>query len=154
VCHVARGRFQARGAAESVAAVIAEPVLGEGGFIAPRRSITPSSGNLSQTRHPFHRGRSAVRFGRTGKFFAIEHYGVEPDIITSANPGRGLPLAAVTGRAEVMDAPEVGGLGGTFGGNLLPVPRRSPRLKSSKKKTYSRGPRQLGGKFEERGKCG
>ncbi len=57
-------------------------------------------------------------FGRTGKFFACEHFGIEPDLITMAKSlGGGFPLAAVTGRAEIMDAPEVGGLGGTFGGN-------------------------------------
>jgi 4-aminobutyrate aminotransferase/(S)-3-amino-2-methylpropionate transaminase len=57
-------------------------------------------------------------FGRTGKMFASEHYGIEPDIMVSAKSlGGGLPLAAVTGRAEVMDAPGPGGLGGTFAGN-------------------------------------
>ena len=56
--------------------------------------------------------------GRTGPVWAIEHYGVEPDLLVSGKSlGGGLPLAAVTGRAEVMDAPEAGGLGGTFGGN-------------------------------------
>jgi 4-aminobutyrate aminotransferase / (S)-3-amino-2-methylpropionate transaminase / 5-aminovalerate transaminase len=56
--------------------------------------------------------------GRTGKFFAIEHYGVEPDLIVTAKSlGGGLPIAAVTGRAEIMDAPNVGGLGSTFAGN-------------------------------------
>ena len=56
--------------------------------------------------------------GRTGKFFAIEHFGVEPDLITTAKSlGGGLPSARVTGRAEIMDAPGVGGLGSTFAGN-------------------------------------
>jgi 4-aminobutyrate aminotransferase/(S)-3-amino-2-methylpropionate transaminase len=57
-------------------------------------------------------------FGRTGKWFAVEHYGVTPDLFTIAKSmGAGLPIAAVVGRAEVMDAPQVGGLGGTYGGN-------------------------------------
>ncbi len=86
-------------AAEEVAAVIAEPVLGEGGFVADE----VQSG-----------------FGRTGKLFASEHYGIEPDIVVTAKSlGGGLPLAAVTGRAEIMDAPGPGGLGGTFAGNPL-----------------------------------
>ena len=56
--------------------------------------------------------------GRTGKFFAIEHYGVEPDLITTAKSlGGGMPIGAITGRAEIMDAPGVGGLGSTFAGN-------------------------------------
>jgi 4-aminobutyrate aminotransferase-like enzyme len=59
-------------------------------------------------------------FGRTGKFFACEHYGIEPDLITVAKSlAGGLPLAAVTGKAEIMDAPAPGGLGGTFAGNPL-----------------------------------
>src|SRR6266699_36456 len=105
-------------AAESVAAVIAEPVLGEGGFIVPPKEyysvlqkICRKYGIL------FIADEVQSGIGRTGKFFAIEHYGVEPDIITSAKSlGGGLPLAAVTGRAEVMDAAGVGGLGGKFGG--------------------------------------
>ncbi len=59
-------------------------------------------------------------FGRTGKFFACEHYGVEPDLIAVAKSlGGGLPLAAVVGKAAIMDAPEPGGLGGTFAGNPI-----------------------------------
>jgi 4-aminobutyrate aminotransferase-like enzyme len=59
-------------------------------------------------------------FGRTGKMFASEHYGLVPDLITTAKSlAGGLPLAAVTGRADVMEAPQVGGLGGTYGGNPL-----------------------------------
>jgi len=108
-------------APESVAAVIAEPVLGEGGFVSPPkeffavlREITSRHGIL------FIADEVQSGFGRTGKFFAIEHYGVEPDLITSAKSlGGGLPLAAVTGAAEIMDAAGVGGLGGTFGGNPL-----------------------------------
>jgi 4-aminobutyrate aminotransferase / (S)-3-amino-2-methylpropionate transaminase / 5-aminovalerate transaminase len=59
-------------------------------------------------------------FGRTGKFFAMEHYGVEPDMITSAKSlAGGFPLAAVTGRAKIMDAPDPGGIGGTYAGNAV-----------------------------------
>src|SRR5215470_6193855 len=108
-------------AAEDIAAVIVEPVLGEGGFIAPPPEffrilidICHKHGVL------FIADEVQSGFGRTGKMFACEHYDIEPDIvITAKSLGGGLPLAAVTGRAEVMDAPGPGGLGGTFAGNPL-----------------------------------
>jgi 4-aminobutyrate aminotransferase len=104
---------------ESVACVVLEPVQGEGGFVVmpddfPRR--------LKQVceRHGILYVDDEVQtgVGRTGPVWAIEHYGVEPDLLVSGKSlGGGLPLAAVTGRAAVMDAPAPGGLGGTFGGN-------------------------------------
>lgn len=108
-------------ASEDVAVVIAEPVLGEGGFVAPPpeffrivMEVCRKHGVL------FIADEVQSGFGRTGKMFACEHYGIEPDILVTAKSlGGGLPLAAVTGRAEVMDAPGVGGLGGTFAGNPL-----------------------------------
>jgi 4-aminobutyrate aminotransferase/(S)-3-amino-2-methylpropionate transaminase len=104
-----------------IAAVVIEPVAGEGGFIpAPLeymrqlRRICCDHGILLVA------DEVQTGFGRTGKFFACEHSGIAPDIITSAKSmAAGLPLSAVTGRAQVMDAPMVGGLGGTFGGNPL-----------------------------------
>ncbi len=90
--------------------------------------------------------------GRTGKFFAIEHYGAEPDIITSAKSlGGGLPLAAVTGRAEIMDAAEVGGLGGTFGGNPAACAAALAALEIIEKDGLLARSSALGKKFEERG---
>jgi 4-aminobutyrate aminotransferase / (S)-3-amino-2-methylpropionate transaminase / 5-aminovalerate transaminase len=108
-------------ASEDVAAVIAEPVLGEGGFVAPPpdyfrvlMDICHKHGVL------FIADEVQTGFGRTGALFASEHYGIEPDIfVTAKSLGGGLPLAAITGRAEIMDAPQPGGLGGTFGGNPL-----------------------------------
>ena len=108
-------------ASEDVAAVIAEPILGEGGFVAPPpeffriiMDICHKHGVL------FIADEVQTGFGRTGKMFASEHYGIEPDLIVTAKSlGGGLPLAAVTGRAEIMDAPGPGGLGGTFAGNPL-----------------------------------
>src|SRR5436309_4980669 len=108
-------------AAEDVAAVIAEPVLGEGGFVNPPleffrilMDICHKHGVL------FIADEVQSGFGRTGKIFASEHYGIEPDIVVTAKSlGGGLPLAAVTGCAEIMDAPGPGGLGGTFAGNPL-----------------------------------
>ncbi|MGH2480938.1 MAG: 4-aminobutyrate--2-oxoglutarate transaminase, partial [Ktedonobacteraceae bacterium] len=106
---------------EHVAAIIIEPVLGEGGFVpAPSefmqalRKLTEQDGILLIA------DEIQTGFGRTGKMFAIEHSGVIPDLMTIAKSlAGGLPLSGVIGRAEVMDAPAAGGLGGTFAGNPL-----------------------------------
>ena len=106
---------------EEVAAVIAEPVLGEGGFVAPPPDYFKTLIDLCH-KHGilFIADEIQSGFGRTGALFASERYGIEPDILVSAKSlGGGLPLAAVTGRAEIMDAPAPGGLGGTFAGNPL-----------------------------------
>ena len=103
----------------SVACVVLEPVQGEGGFIAappdfPRRlkELCEGHGIL------YVDDEVQAGVGRTGPVWAIEHYGVTPDLLVSGKSlGGGLPLAGVTGRAELMDAVHVGGLGGTFGGN-------------------------------------
>jgi len=105
--------------ADQVAAVIVEPVLGEGGFVVPPSDYLPKLRALT-AKHGILLVADEVQtgFGRTGKLFAVEHTGVVPDIlITAKSLAGGLPLSAITGRAEVMDAPGVGGLGGTFGGN-------------------------------------
>jgi 4-aminobutyrate aminotransferase/(S)-3-amino-2-methylpropionate transaminase len=108
-------------ASEDVAAVIAEPVLGEGGFVAPPPEFFGIVMDICRKHGVlFIADEVQSGFGRTGKMFACEHYGVEPDIVVTAKSlGGGLPLAAVTGRAEIMDAPGPGGLGGTFAGNPL-----------------------------------
>ena len=105
--------------AEQVAAVVVEPVLGEGGFVVPPREYLPKLRELT-ARHGILLVADEVQsgFGRTGRLFAIEHTGVVPDLLVAAKSiAGGLPLASVTGRAEVMDAPGPGGLGSTFGGN-------------------------------------
>src|SRR5262249_5127919 len=90
---------------------------------------------------------------RTGKYFAIEHYGVEPDLITSAKSlGGGLPLAAVTGRAEIMDAARVGGLGGPFGRNPLSCVAALAALDIIEKQGLLARSTHLGRRFEQRGK--
>jgi 4-aminobutyrate aminotransferase/(S)-3-amino-2-methylpropionate transaminase len=99
--------------------VIVEPVLGEGGFVAPPREFFQILREVS-TRHGIVLIADEVQtgFGRTGTLFACEQLGIEPDLLVSAKSmAAGLPLGAVTGRAEIMDAPVVGGLGGTFVGN-------------------------------------
>ncbi len=105
--------------ANEVAAVIVEPVLGEGGFVAPPpeyfqrlKQICADNGIV------FISDEIQAGFGRTGKMFGIEHAGVVPDIVLTAKSlGSGYPLAAVTGRADIMDAPPPGSIGGTYGGN-------------------------------------
>src|SRR5262245_37158553 len=104
---------------ESVACVVLEPVQGEGGFI-PMPADYPARLRELCDRHGILYVDDEVQsgIGRTGPVFAIEHYGVESDLMTTGKSiGGGLPLGGVTGRAEVMDAVHPGGLGGTFGGN-------------------------------------
>jgi 4-aminobutyrate aminotransferase/(S)-3-amino-2-methylpropionate transaminase len=105
----------------SVAAIIMELELGEGGFVpAPREYVAALADFARAHGILFIADEIQTGFGRTGKLFACEHYDLVPDvIITAKSLAGGLPLAAVTGRAEVLEAPQVGGLGGTFGGNPL-----------------------------------
>lgn len=113
--------FKRVAAAEDIAALIVEPVLGEGGFVTPPQEFFGILMDICR-KHGiiFIADEVQSGFGRTGKMFACEHYGIEPDLcVTAKSLGGGLPLAAVTGRAEMMDAPSVGGLGGTFTGNPL-----------------------------------
>ncbi|HEX2740667.1 MAG TPA: 4-aminobutyrate--2-oxoglutarate transaminase [Rubrobacter sp.] len=106
---------------ESVAAIIVEPVSGEGGFIPfpdfylrKLRDLCDEHGIVMIV------DEVQTGFGRTGKMFAVEHSGVVPDLlITAKSLGGGMPIGGVTGKAEIMDAPHVGGLGTTYGGNPL-----------------------------------
>jgi len=111
--------FARQVAASSVAAVIFEPILGEGGFVAPPVEWFEKISAICK-KHGILVIADEVQtgFGRTGATFACERFGVEPDLICMAKSlSAGMPLGAVTGRAEVMDAPGPGQLGGTFGGN-------------------------------------
>ncbi|MFJ5264604.1 4-aminobutyrate--2-oxoglutarate transaminase [Streptomyces sp. NPDC088387] len=105
--------------ADNVAAIIIEPVLGEGGFIEPAKGFLPEIVQYANDNGiVFVADEIQSGFCRTGQWFACEDEGIVPDLITTAKGiAGGLPLAAVTGRAEIMDAPHSGGLGGTYGGN-------------------------------------
>jgi 4-aminobutyrate aminotransferase/(S)-3-amino-2-methylpropionate transaminase len=106
-------------AAESIAAVIVEPILGEGGFVTPPAEFYPTLSEICR-KHGILLIADEVQtgFARTGATFASERLGLEPDLIAMAKSlSGGLPLGAVTGRTEIMDAPGAGQLGGTFGGN-------------------------------------
>jgi 4-aminobutyrate aminotransferase/(S)-3-amino-2-methylpropionate transaminase len=105
----------------AVAAIVIEPVQGEGGFVAtPPRFLTRIRELCDQYGIVMVADEVQCGFGRTGRVFAVEHYGVVPDMICMAKSlAAGMPLSAVTGRAEIMDAPHPGGLGGTYSGNPL-----------------------------------
>ncbi|RLL70709.1 4-aminobutyrate--2-oxoglutarate transaminase [Streptomyces sp. Z26] len=105
--------------AENVAAIVIEPLLGEGGFIEPAKGFLPRIAEFARENGiVFVADEIQSGFCRTGQWFACEDEGIVPDLITTAKGiAGGLPLAAVTGRAEIMDAAHSGGLGGTYGGN-------------------------------------
>jgi len=105
--------------AANLAAVIIEPIQGEGGFIVPAEGFLPALLEWCRNNDVvFIADEVQSGFARTGAMFACEHEGIAPDLICTAKGiADGLPLSAVTGRAEIMDAPHVSGLGGTFGGN-------------------------------------
>jgi 4-aminobutyrate aminotransferase/(S)-3-amino-2-methylpropionate transaminase len=114
-----RDFFHTHVSAEQVAALIVEPVLGEGGFVVPPKEYFKVLYKICQDNGiVFIADEVQTGFGRTAKMFAIEHYEVEPDMIVMAKSlAAGFPLGGVTGRAELMDHPQAGGLGGTFSGN-------------------------------------
>ena len=107
--------------AGNLAAVIIEPIQGEGGFVVPADGFLPAIVEWCRANNVvFIADEVQSGFARTGKMFASEHFGIEPDLVVSAKGiAGGLPLSAVTGRAEIMDAPHIGGLGGTYGGNPI-----------------------------------
>jgi len=113
--------FAAEVEAEAIAAMIIEPVQGEGGFIVPPKEFLPGLKTIAE-KHGIVLIADEIQtgFGRTGKMFAVENYGVEPDLMTMAKSiAAGMPLSAVVGKAEIMDAPGPGMIGGTFAGNPL-----------------------------------
>ena len=152
--HALEDAFKRVVAAESVAAVIAEPVLGEGGFMAPPKeffhellAVCRKHGIL------FIADEVQTGIGRTGKLFACEQYGIEPDLLVTAKSlGGGLPISSVTGRAEIMDAPGVGGIGGTFGGNPLACEAALAVLEIMEKQDLSARAAEIGERFVARAK--
>lgn len=106
-------------APDRVAAIILEPVQGDGGFLPAPTDFLQALRTLC-TQHGIVLILDEIQagFGRTGKMFGFQHSGIQPDLVTTAKSlAGGMPLSAVTGRAEIMDAPTPGGLGGTYGGN-------------------------------------
>jgi 4-aminobutyrate aminotransferase/(S)-3-amino-2-methylpropionate transaminase len=113
--------IEAQVGADQVAALVIEPVQGEGGFIVPAPGFLAALAEwCSANGALFVADEVQAGFGRTGTWFAVDHEGVVPDLVVSAKGiAGGLPLSAVTGRAEIMDSVHGGGLGGTYGGNPL-----------------------------------
>lgn len=113
--------FVAEASPDHIAAMIIEPVQGEGGFIVPPKEFLPGLKSIcEQNGILFIADEVQSGFARSGKMFAIENWDVEPDIMTTAKSiAAGVPLSAVTGKAGIMDAPGGGSIGGTYGGNPL-----------------------------------
>jgi 4-aminobutyrate aminotransferase/(S)-3-amino-2-methylpropionate transaminase len=118
-CRALNDFFRTQVAAEKVACIVLELVLGEGGFVvAPQEYVRMLERVCREHGILIVADEVQTGFGRTGRMFACEHYALEPDLITMAKSlGGGLPISAVTGRSEVMDSAQVGGLGGTYAGN-------------------------------------
>jgi len=141
-------------ASETVAAVVVEPVLGEGGFVAPPKEFFAIIQEICK-RHKILLIADEVQtgFGRTGAMFACERYDIVPDILVSAKSlAAGMPLAAVTGRAEVMDAAGVGGLGGTYSGNPLACAAALAAIETIEQEKLAERASEIGQIFEERSK--
>jgi 4-aminobutyrate aminotransferase/(S)-3-amino-2-methylpropionate transaminase len=142
-------------APESVAAVIAEPVLGEGGFIVPPKDYFALLQKICRQHGIlFIADEVQSGFARTGKWFASEHFGIEPDLVTMAKSlGGGMPIAAVTGRAEIMDAPGAGALGGTFCGHPLSCAAALAAIETIEKENLLSRSVAIGRRFEERARA-
>ena len=139
-------------AAETVAAVIVEPILGEGGFVTPPAEFFPILTEICR-KHNILVIADEVQtgFSRTGALFACERLGLEPDLITMAKSlTGGLPMAAVTGRAEIMDTPASGQLGGTFSGNPASCAAALAVLDIIEKENLNARADVLGRRFRER----
>lgn len=124
--------------ADSLAAIIIEPVQGEGGFIPMPAAFLHKIREICD-KHGivFIADEIQCGAGRTGKFFAVEHSHVVPDIIVSAKSiGAGLPISAITGRATIMDAPHLGGVGGTYGGSPIACVAAIAAIKILKSQTF------------------
>lgn len=139
-------------AAESVAAIIVEPVLGEGGFVVPPPEFfTELRAICDQHGIVLIADEVQTGFARTGAMFACERLGLVPDVlITAKSLGGGLPLAAITGRAEIMDAPAPGGLGGTFSGNPVSCAAGLAVIDAIEKQNLCERANELGDHFKAR----
>ena len=140
------GRIDKEIGAENVAAIVIEPIAGEGGFIVPAEGFIPE---LVEYAHAggivFVADEVQTGLCRTGDWFASEHEGVVPDLITTAKGiAGGLPLAAVTGRAEIMDSVHVGGLGGTYGGNPVACAAALGALEEMRENDLAGAARRIG----------
>jgi 4-aminobutyrate aminotransferase/(S)-3-amino-2-methylpropionate transaminase len=141
---------------QNVAAVIIEPIQGEGGFIVPPAGYLKRIGDwCADNGILFIADEIQSGFCRTGDWFACEHEGVVPDLITTAKGiAGGLPLAAVTGRADVMDSVHGGGLGGTYGGNPVACAAALAAIETMEAEDLCGRARQIEGRPRPRGHAG
>jgi 4-aminobutyrate aminotransferase/(S)-3-amino-2-methylpropionate transaminase len=135
-----------------VAAIVIEPVQGEGGFVpAPARFLQRIRELCTQHGIVMVADEVQTGFGRTGRLFAVEHTGVVPDLIASAKSlAAGMPLSAVTGRAEIMDGPHPGGLGGTYSGNPLACVAAIEAIQTIRQPEFLARARQIGERMRAR----
>jgi 4-aminobutyrate aminotransferase/(S)-3-amino-2-methylpropionate transaminase len=138
--------------ANNLAAMIIEPIQGEGGFIVPAAGFLPTLVDWCRANGVvFIADEVQTGFARTGAMFASEHEGIVPDIMVMAKGiAGGLPLSAVTGRAEMMDAPQVGGIGGTYGGNPLACAAALATIDSYENDNLVERAREIGAILTER----
>ncbi|WP_295719257.1 aspartate aminotransferase family protein [Mucilaginibacter sp.] len=123
---------------ESLAAIIIEPVMGEGGFIPmPKAYLQKIREVCDQYGIVMIADEIQCGAGRTGKFFAVDHFDIVPDVVVSAKSiGAGMPISATTGRAEIMDAPHPGGVGGTYGGSPVACAAAIEAIKIIKSESF------------------
>lgn len=134
---------------ENIAAMIIEPVQGEGGFIVPPKEFLQGLKQICE-KHGivFIADEVQSGFARTGKMFACEHYDVVPDLMTMAKGiASGMPLSAVVGKAEIMDAPTAGRIGGTYGGNPVACAAALATIELMEKEDLSGKAEEVGGKI-------
>jgi 4-aminobutyrate aminotransferase/(S)-3-amino-2-methylpropionate transaminase len=129
----------------NVAAILIEPIQGEGGFIVPAEGFLPAlSAWTSANGVLFIADEIQSGFCRTGDWFAVDHEGVVPDLVTTAKGlAGGMPLAAVTGRAEIMNQVHEGGLGGTYGGNPVAAAAALATIKTLRDRNLASRAREL-----------
>ncbi|MFJ6654217.1 4-aminobutyrate--2-oxoglutarate transaminase [Microbacterium sp. NPDC091313] len=138
--------------AENLAAVIIEPIQGEGGFVVPADGFLPAIVEWCRANDVvFIADEVQSGFARTGAMFASELFGIVPDLVTTAKGiAGGLPLAAVTGRAEIMDAAHTGGLGGTYGGNPIACAAALAAIEAFETEDLAARARAIGAIIDER----
>jgi len=137
---------------ESIAAMIIEPIQGEGGFIVPPNEFLPGLKKICEKYGiVFIADEVQSGFARTGKMFACEHFGVEPDLMTMAKGiASGMPLSAVVGKAEIMDAPGAGMIGGTYGGNPVSCAAALATIELMENEQLSDRAEQIGARITEK----
>ncbi|QBE50032.1 4-aminobutyrate--2-oxoglutarate transaminase [Leucobacter triazinivorans] len=148
---VALTQIEKQVGASNLAAIIIEPIQGEGGFIAPAEGFLPALQEWATANGVvFILDEVQTGFARTGDLFAANHEGVVPDLVTTAKGiAGGLPLSAVTGRAEIMDSAHAGGLGGTYAGSPIACAAALATIETYQQENLTERAREIGAIIEE-----